>query len=53
MQWRDYPVTLSYPSGVIRNVSVRAVSYRDAEWRAKGRWGLKGVEVTVETRRPA
>jgi hypothetical protein len=50
MTWRDYPVTLTYPSGEVRRVGVRAVSYRDADWRARARWGLRGVVVTVEAR---
>jgi hypothetical protein len=40
--WRDYPVTLTYPNGKTAPSSVRAVSARDADWRAARRWPLDG-----------
>jgi hypothetical protein len=41
-RWRDYPVTLTYPNGKTYPASVRAVSHRDADWRAARRWPLSG-----------
>jgi hypothetical protein len=40
--WRDYPVTLTYPNGREYRDSVRAISRRDADWRAARRWPLSG-----------
>ena len=37
--WRDYSVTLTYPNGQTYPASVRAISRRDAEYRATKRWG--------------
>lgn len=41
--WREYTVKLSYPSGIERTGYVRAISARDANWRAARRYGLPGV----------
>lgn len=40
--WRDYPVTLTYPNGREASAWVRAISHRDADWRAGKRWPLTG-----------
>jgi hypothetical protein len=40
--WRDYPVTLTYPNGRTAPATVRAVSHRDADWRASRRWPIGG-----------
>jgi hypothetical protein len=40
--WSEYPVILSYPSGITEPGSVRAISRRDATWRADRRWPPTG-----------
>lgn len=36
--WRDYAVTLTWPNGRETQTSIRAISRRDAAWRAARKW---------------